>query len=565
MIGSIQGYSPSFKAAQLNILATSDNHGNFLTWPLLAQTVENNKKDIFQKAEEDSTLNLLAINGDWFINPSKNGFITDPDANSGKLQFSILNQFIDFVRKQAGKDAKFDTVYTMGNHDLDAGDSFMYNVMRKAKMNTLITNVDVENSPGIQKVLNKTDKVTKSKVYSIPDDKNPYLEHKVLLLGVTIPSMKFYNPGLLKDMRFFDDCNKKDANLKEEDLLNTFNAVKEEVEKFKEENPKGAVIVMSHTGAPISKMIKKHVPEIDVILNGHDHKNLTSLIGSTNIDSLGKDNEIIKAFSLKFDDDGDLEKEVNTYVSKATSTEKLDKNPINTHMRELLAEDLKPLVSVTDISGSEAELPYNELEVRSKNSYLANYLTSAVKRSVRKLTGENDVIVGIQSSIIRGGLKNDSNNLAIMKIFDGVSEDLSNVKIGALSGEELVGLITENVKSNLKNPKRNTLIQWSDIKINRTLISDIVEGKSKKDFSDAIQVRNNITNEFEPINLNKKYKIAIGEKFLVKDDIEWPGRIRDRFVSLDRTYDKLLRSYISSDEINYQLKVTPKTKENRIY
>ena len=453
----------------------------------------------------------------------------------------------------------------MGNHDLDAGDSFMYNVMRKAKMNTLITNVDVENSPGIQKVLNKTDKVTKSKVYSIPDDKNPYLEHKVLLLGVTIPSMKFYNPGLLKDMRFFDDCNKKDANLKEEDLLNTFNAVKEEVEKFKEENPKGAVIVMSHTGAPISKMIKKHVPEIDVILNGHDHKNLTSLIGSTNIDSLGKDNEIIKAFSLKFDDDGDLEKEVNTYVSKATSTEKLDKNPINTHMRELLAEDLKPLVSVTDISGSEAELPYNELEVRSKNSYLANYLTSAVKRSVRKLTGENDVIVGIQSSIIRGGLKNGSNNLAIMKIFDGVSEDLSNVKIGALSGEELVGLITENIKSNLKNPKRNTLIQWSDIKINRTLISDIVEGKSKKDFSDAIQVRNNITNEFEPINLNKKYKIAIGEKFLVKDDIEWPGRIRDRFVSLDRTYDKLLRSYISSDEINYQLKVTPKTKENRIY
>ena len=180
-------------------------------------------------------------------------------------------------------------------------------------------------------------------------------------------------------------------------------------------------------------------------------------------------------------------------------------------------------------------------------------------------TGENDVIVGIQSSIIRGGLKNGSNNLAIMKIFDGVSEDLSNVKIGALSGEELVGLITENIKSNLKNPKRNTLIQWSDIKINRTLISDIVEGKSKKDFSDAIQVRNNITNEFEPINLNKKYKIAIGEKFLVKDDIEWPGRIRDRFVSLDRTYDKLLRSYISSDEINYQLKVTPKTKENRIY
>ena len=42
------------------------------------------------------------------------------------------------------------------------------------------------------------------------------------------------------------------------------------------------------------------------------------------------------------------------------------------------------------------------------------------------------------------------------------------------------------------------------------------------------------------------------------------GKIRDRFVSLGTTYDQLLRSYISSDDINYQLKVTPKTKEERI-
>ena len=54
------------------------------------------------------------------------------------------------------------------------------------------------------------------------------------------------------------------------------------------------------------------------------------------------------------------------------------------------------------------------------------------------------------------------------------------------------------------------------------------------------------------------------EKFLVKNDIVWPGKIRDRFVSLDKTYDQMLRSYIASDDINYQLKITPKTTENRI-
>ena len=43
---SFRTISPNFEAAQVNILATSDNHGNILTLPLLAQTVENNKKDM---------------------------------------------------------------------------------------------------------------------------------------------------------------------------------------------------------------------------------------------------------------------------------------------------------------------------------------------------------------------------------------------------------------------------------------------------------------------------------------------------------------------------------------
>ena len=408
----------------------------------------------------------------------------------------------------------------MGNHDLDAGDAFIYKVMKRPNMKTLVTNVDIENSPGIQKMMDKTSNVTKSHVYSIPDDKDPNMVHKVLLMGVTIPSMKFYNPGLLKQMSFFDDCNKKDANLTEADLQNTFKVVKEEVKKKKKENPKGAVVLMSHTGATISKMIRKHVPDIDVILNGHDHKNLTSMKEQTNIDSLGKDNEIIKALNLRFDDDGDLEKEVNTYFAKTTSKVDFDKNPLRILLYKLLSEDLKPLVSLTDISGNEAELVYNEKDIRCKNSYLANWLTSAVKRTVRDICQDKDVIVGIQSSIIRGGLKNGSNNLDIMKIFDGVSEDLSNVQIGSVQGNELVGLIVENIKGNLKDPKRNTIIQWSDIQVNRTLISEILSGDSNKSLDSAIKVRDDATNEFRPIDLNKRYKIAIGEKFLVKNDIE---------------------------------------------
>lgn len=565
MITAIRGYNPRFEAAQVNILATSDNHGNVHSLPIMTETIKNNRKDIFVKADEPSTLNIFALSGDWFINPSKKGFLTKPKATNGDIQNQFLNRTIRYVNEQAGKDSNFDTVFTMGNHDLDGGDKFMYRVMKNSFMKTLVTNVDVENSPELKKLMNDTEgKIVKSLVYDVQDDKDPNLKHKVLFVGVTIPSMKFYNPGLLQDLKFFDDCNKKDANLTESDLQKTFNAVKEEVDKFKEENPKGAVVLLSHTGAPISKMIRDYVPQINVVLNGHDHKNLTSLKGKTNINSLGKDNEIIKSLNLRFNDDGDLETiDMNTFFSKTTVRDNLYANPLQKFLLESFSEDMKPLVSLKDIAGKPAELDYGE-SIRYQNSYLANYLTSAVKRSVRDICEDKNVIVGIQSSIIRGGLKDGSNNLDIMKVFDGVSEDLSNVQIGILRGSELVGLIVENIQGNLKAPKRNTIIQWSDIQVNRTLISKILDGKSNKKLEDAIKVRSEANNDFEPIDLNKKYQVALGEKFLVKDDIVWPAKIRDRFYSLNQTYDRLLRTYIASDDINYQLKVTQKTKEQRI-
>ena len=50
------GQNVAFKAAQVNILGTADNHGNLNTIPLLAETIRVNKEDIFIKAQEKSTL-----------------------------------------------------------------------------------------------------------------------------------------------------------------------------------------------------------------------------------------------------------------------------------------------------------------------------------------------------------------------------------------------------------------------------------------------------------------------------------------------------------------------------
>ena len=170
--------------------------------------------------------------------------------------------------------------------------------------------------------------------------------------------------------------------------------------------------------------------------------------------------------------------------------------------------------------------------------------------------------VAIQSSIIRGGIKDGSNNLDLMKVFDGVSENLSNLRIGEVTGYELSGLIAENIQANLKAPTRNTIIHWSDVQVDRTLMADIAAGKSDKKYCDAVKVRKEGSKEFEPIDLMKKYKIVLPEKYLVKDDIKWPQRIRDNFKSLEKTYDELFREYL--EQVDYFIKITDKTKEQRV-
>ncbi len=550
-----------FKSANVNILATSDNHGNVHSLPKFVRTVEANKNAIFPKAEEKSTLNIFAIAGDWFINPSKRGFITKKNMTNGDIQLGFLKRTIKHIKKLSGG-KNFETIFTMGNHDLDGGDKFIYKVIQSAPMKTLITNVNIENSPGIKNLLEKDNsKCCKSVVYEVEDDKNPNLKHKVLFLGITIPTMEFYNPGLLKDMSFFDNGNVKDADLSEEKIMGTINSVKKEVEKFKKENPKGAVVLSSHMGNVLSKIVRDNVPEIDVILNGHDHKYLTSIKGKTNINSLGKDNELIKSLNLHFNDNGDLEDvDMNSFFSGLTLLDGIESHPMQLFLNDSFSEDMKPIVKLKDTKKILTELDYGD-EIRYSNSYLANYLTSAIKRSIRDV--EPEVFsVGLQSSIIRGGIKDKSNNLDLMKIFDGVSEDLSNLQIGNVTGKELTGLITENILGNLKAPTRNTIIHWSDIQIDRTLISDIAKGQSDKQYKDAIKVRNQITKEFEPIEDDKEYKIVLADKYLIKNDIEWPQKIRNKFVSLNQTYDNMFREYL--EEIDYDVRITDKTREKRV-
>ena len=151
-----------------------------------------------------------------------------------------------------------------------------------------------------------------------------------------------------------------------------------------------------------------------------------------------------------------------------------------------------------------------------------------------------------------------------MKMFDGVSENLSQVKIGQVSGQDLSDLIIENVINNLKSRTRNVIIQWSDIQVNRTMIKDITKHGADGNLYDAIKIKNPKTRKFEKIKPDKIYTIALPEKYLQKESssIKIPALIKDKFKDTGETYDSLFRKYLHM--IDYKVKITDKTREKRI-
>lgn len=569
----------AFKAARINIVANSDNHGNVASMDSVYNAICVNKDRIFQKSNEDSTLNLYINAGDFFINGNKKGWrkgenYTNFDIQKNFLRLLVLKmkKQVDLVSKKAAgapKEAKFDALYTPGNHCFDGGDKKLYEALASIDgVTTIMTNID----PHKSQALNKYDfdrpnsKFVSSKEYEIPDDKDENKKHHLMVMGVTIPAMDYYNPGLIKETEFLDKNNKKDAKMTKDDIKGTIAAVKEKVEDFKGRYPEGIVILSSHMGTNLSKVIRDEVPGINEILDGHKHDIVTTRKGNTNISSLGEDNKIIKTIALQIEDDGSIEREDIVYQTDQFKLSKSETNSIKRLYQGYTDEDLKtknkiydhykeesePVVSISN-KGSEVnpyDFSYTET-IRYSNSTLANFLTSALKKEIVNIKGQEDVdIVGVQSSIIRGGLKNGASTFDLMKVFDGVSEGLSNIKSGKVTGQELIDIVYENIEQNIENKTRNTIIHWSDIKINRFNLELLKQAGNvtEEDKRKNILVRNK-NGKFVEIDPNKTYKIAIADKYLIKDDIKMPAKIRSRFEETGTTYHQLFMKYLERGDI----------------
>ena len=162
----------TFKASRVNLLSIADNHGDILKIPQLVKAVQMHKKDVFEKATEKSTLNLMAIAGDFFMNPKKKGFLTNPEFCNGDIQYNFLQKLLYTAKACVGREGVFDAVYTPGNHCFDGGDQWLFDKMARSTITTIVSNVNKERSPIANNYIRDPDvNIVTSKEYAIPDNK----------------------------------------------------------------------------------------------------------------------------------------------------------------------------------------------------------------------------------------------------------------------------------------------------------------------------------------------------------------------------------------------------------
>lgn len=537
MYTHIKNTSVSFKQANVNIMAFSDTHGDLKTIAPLYQNFQDNKNDIFEKKDEKSTLNLMTIVGDWFMNPIQQGYLSDKNKTSGDYQSLFLKSFIENTKALI---PRLKVLYTPGNHCLDGGDKFLIDHIKNLDMDTVITNADLNEASLIKDLTPKQrKKIHEYKIVEVEDDKNPEIKYKTLVLGILPVNIDFLVKENLKGLNLKGTKSCKEADLNKHDANETAEAISIITDKFKRENPNSAVVLMSHSGEPIAKAIAKKVGNIDLVLNAHDHLDKVSYIYNPNgpltkIVSLSQNGQKIEAAKLHFDDNGYLSVKLHPYYTNFENPQ--DSNPIDKLYNNIFKKDLVPLFKVIDPLGRKS---ISVEDIRYANNDIANFCTDAIYSKIKETYPNTQAFI-MPSTAFREDLPTSEtsalNNIDMMNLFKGITGNLSEVMVGEIKGKILASFIYDNIIENLSSPTRNAINQCSGIRIDKAGIEKTVGNekniniKSTSRILKFIKIKNE-NDEFEEINPKKTYTIALPKKLFVKSNI-------DDFKTAGKTFTK---------------------------
>ncbi len=518
-IQPVINFNTSFKGAALNINAFSDNHGNLDRLDTFFSNIEDNRDVLFLENKKGNK-NVQIIAGDWFISGGTKGYQSNPNANSHFFQIEFFNTFMERLKKlidpskkqTAGYNTDMPVYFLAGNHEFDAGENEFKRIADEIDAKILMTNLDVQNSPVLEDETGGG-KIVQQDILEIEDDKNPNLKHKVLFLGISPVNMPYYAKGV-KGIAFLDTKYKAEKLLSPEDYKRTFDDTVRRIEEFKKENPKGLVVVSSHTGANFSEnLARKLGSKINIIFDGHEHRDEISDINGVKIAKLSQNFK--KHVNVKFfiDDDGNLKDDIqiSSYYpfNKPRTGSFFEGYYKGMFFRDLL-NDFKITPTSPDVETLSVE------HVRSKNNFLANFITDSILTEIQSEHPDVDIF-GINASAIRTSLdtlhSGGTNIIRILEALNGITQNDAELYKNKVSGSLLIELILDNLLFNEPAPEKCPLMHYSGLIIDKgNLLFWAHIGKKPDELAKYVIFEKT----GEPVKPDETYTIANVKKFFVK-------------------------------------------------
>ena len=530
-IQTLNTHIQHFKAATVNINAFSDTHGELLYANKGLEELRKRKEDVFVPQQKGKA-NVLAICGDWFIDGAKTGYLTNPTKQNGLFQLDILNVFIGQIKKMVPNNI---TLFTPGNHEFDGGVPLLSKILEQLDAQTIVSNLDTENSPAFENNI-KNGKVVTEKIIEVEDDKNPNLKHKALFLGITPVNLVSYQKNL-EGIKLASNIDKSQKKVTPEDYKETFELIKEKIKQYKKENPNGLVILMSHTGVGFADNLAEE-SNIDLVLDGHEHKEDVRFVNGTPIIPLSQNFQKLVNAKLGIDDNGRLKSvEIKTY----SPLKNRKKGPLYRFYHTLFKEDVKRVYSIRTENHNIQKL--DTQNIRTGNNYLANFVTDAVHYEIRKKDPSVDFFA-LNSSAMRRSLnvshKPTISSFDILNVLSGIKEEDGQIMTTQVSGQELAYLILDNIVFNNEEPSKNPLIHYSGLSIDKTQILKLAEETAPlENYLQFITDRR--TNK--PIKADKTYKIANVEKYFNKSENAYIKLLKGQSTFLGANVQELFRQH----------------------
>jgi 5'-nucleotidase/UDP-sugar diphosphatase len=298
----------------------------------------------------------------------------------GEVEVEMLNR--------AGYD-----LYTIGNHEFDEGGINLAKQLSKAKFEVLSCNLDCQDLPALKAVI-------KPSTIKVIDGQ------KVGFVGAITPDIDTLS--LSREGAKLKVGNYKSTALPERDLP-WLAPIKEEVDKLTSAGI-NKIILITHCGTEVDKIIATELPAVDAIIGGHSHTRLDTPIvvdhkdGShTLIVQTGCYSRNLGKFDLVFDKNGVVDMAETRYRLIKVD----DKLPEDKDIKDYLAAKDAPVKQMRDTILSTARADFdNNFRVMKCDSALGDLICDSFALNPEGKAEGTEVVLenrgGIRSRIDKG-------------------------------------------------------------------------------------------------------------------------------------------------------------------